>query len=551
MVKHGIAASQGIVIGKVMKIYKPKLEITKNKISDVDNEIEIFRKTVGTVISELHDLRKKTVEDLDEELAKIFDAHIEFADDPELQEQVEEIIKNDYYNSAYALQLVHESFIELFSAMGEGYAKERVADLNDVVQKITSKLLGFSTSALCDISEPVIIVAEDLSPSDTVSLDRDKIIGIVTEKGSKTSHTAILSRSKRIPSVLGVSGIMKILNDGDEIIVDGIDGNVILEPNQTDVTTYREKMVEFEKLNKIWTTFATKKTLSKDLKPFEIAANISGVEDLKSVLEVGAEGIGLFRTEFLYMDKNRFPSENEQFQNYKAVLETVNPHKVLIRTLDIGGDKKLDYLQFEEELNPFLGHRAIRYCLSNKKIFKTQLRALIKASKYGNLHIMFPMIATLEELREAKAVLEECKQELVKENPNTDYDYSIGMMVEIPSAALIADQFAKEVDFVSIGTNDLIQYTFAADRMNSKLSYLYQPLHPSVLRLIKMVVDAAHNERIWVGVCGEMASDSKSIPTLLRIGVDELSMNASSILSIRHLVSEISTDEIKNSEEFL
>lgn len=546
MIKQGIAASQGIAVGKVLKLENPEIKIPSHKITDADKEIAEFREAVKAVISDLQRLREKTAEILDEEHAMIFDAHIEFADDPELHDQVVDFIKTDKYNHAFALQRVHESYIELFSSMGEGYAKERVADLNDVVQKITFKLLGRTAKTLSDISEPVIIVTKDLSPSDAVKLDRNKIIGIVTEHGSKTSHTAIMSRSKQIPCVLGINGIMNNVNTDDKIIVDGIDGIIILEPNQAEIENYHEKMVEFEKLNKILAKFATKQTVSKDGKTFEIAANISSTEELKSVLDVGAEGIGLFRTEFLYMDKNRLPLETEQFQTYKAILESMKPHKVLIRTLDIGGDKKLDYLHMEEEMNPFLGQRAIRYCLANIEIFKTQLRALIKASAFGNLYIMFPMIATIEELLEAKEILETCKQELIKENPNTDYKYKIGMMVEIPSAALSADQFAKEIDFFSIGTNDLIQYTFAADRMNRRLSYLYQPLHPSVLRLIKMVVDATHREGIWVGVCGEMAANSNSAPVLLGLGVDELSMNASSILSIRYLISEISIDEIKN-----
>ncbi len=540
MKKQGIGASQGIVIGKVLQITVPELVINDDLVKDTESEIKKFYNTVSNVISELNELRKKTSEELDEEHAKIFDAHIEFADDPELQEQVEDLIREEHYNSAYALKLAHASLVEIFSSMDDGYAKERVADLDDVVQKITAGLLGFKTDVFSDVKEPVIVVAEDLSPSDAAKLDKEKIIGIVTEKGSKTSHIAIMSRSLRIPSVLGVKGIMESLKDGDEIIIDGTEGIVLLEPSNDDIITYQKKKVELEKLNEIRLTFANKKSVTKDQKHFEIAANIGGVEDLKNALSVGAEGIGLFRTEFLYMNKRQLPTEEEQFHNYKAVLEAMNPQKVVIRTLDIGGDKELDYLQIDKELNPFLGHRAIRYCLSNKNMFKTQLRALVKASQFGNLHIMFPMIATLDELKEAKEVLEECRKELVKENPQTNYEYKVGMMVEIPSAAITADLFAKEVDFFSIGTNDLIQYTFAADRMNEKLSYLYQPLHPAIIRLIEMVVKAAHDKGIWVGVCGEMAADPDALQKLLELGVDELSMSDSSILAIRHLASEIS-----------
>ena len=545
MIVEGIGVSIGISIGRVFKIENAKLEISPNLIENVDDEINKFHRVVKDVIKDLQELRNKTAKEIDESHAKIFDAHIEFADDPELLEQVEDLIKEKKYNSAYALKEVSESFIELFNSMDDEYLKDRVNDFKDVINKITSYLLGYNNSNIKSINKRVIIVANDLSPSDLAQINKENVVGIITGTGSRTSHIAIMSRSLKIPSIIGVKGIINKVKNNDLIIIDGSKGIIVINPSKKEEEIYIKRKIEYEKKEQIKTTFANKKTLTKDKKHIEIAANIGKVSDLEEAVKVGAEGIGLFRTEFLYMNSSDFPSEEDQYQSYKIVLETMKDKKVVIRTLDIGGDKALKYLKFKKELNPSLGNRAIRYSFSNISIFKTQLRALIRASEYGNLHIMFPMIATIEELKKAKRILKECEKELIKENAIIKPEYKVGMMIEIPSAAILADRFAKEVDFFSIGTNDLIQYTFAADRTNESVSYLYQPLNTSMIRLIKYVVESGHKENIWVGVCGEMASCEKSAPILLGLGVDELSMNSSSILTIRHLMSELTYKRLK------
>jgi phosphotransferase system enzyme I (PtsI) len=429
--------------------------------------------------------------------------------------------------------------------MDDTYFKERIADIKDVRKRVLSHLLNIPITDLSNLKEDSIIVAEDLSPSDTASLNLSRTKGFITSVGGRTSHTAIMARSLGIPAVVGVRDIDKKVNDGDLVIMDAISGDVVINPDKLQVKTYQKKIEDLKKLNSKYEPYINAETLSKDGHILEFSANIGSIDDVNQNLSETSDGIGLFRTEFLYMNQDHLPTEEEQYKAYKAVLERMGNKKVIIRTLDIGGDKHLEYLELDEEMNPFLGHRALRLCLSNKDLFKTQLRALLKASVYGNLHIMFPMVATLGELREAKALLEECESELTNENSNFSKDYKIGIMIEIPAAALLADQFAKEVDFFSIGTNDLIQYTFAADRMNQSVSYLYQPYNPSLLRLIKMVIDASHKEGIWTGMCGEMAGDVYALPVLFGLGLDEFSMAASSIKKLRYYLSHLSKEECK------
>ncbi len=541
----GIGASDGIAISKVFKLESVELVITEDKVDSVEQELEKLAKAIKKSVDELQSIREKTAIKLDEEHAMIFDAHIQIANDPEIARQVEDMIKSSMVNSAHAFKTVSEMFAQMFESMDNEYMKERAADVRDVARRVIAHLLGVTLSDPTMINEEVIVVAEDLTPSDTAQLDREFVKGFITNIGGRTSHSAIMARSLEIPAIVGTKNILENVNNGDLVILDGLDGEVIINPSEEEVKEYKQKNLEFLEKVALWSKFVNEKSVTKDGKHVEIAANIGSPDDVDSVLKNGGEGVGLYRTEFLYMNNDNFPTEDEQYVAYKMVLESLKNKKVVIRTLDIGGDKHLDYLPMDEELNPFLGHRALRLCLERVDLFKTQLRALLKASVHGDLHIMFPMVATLNEVRKAKAVLNECKDELQSEGIKYNDDVKVGIMVEIPAVAILADQFAKEVDFFSIGTNDLIQYSFAADRMNQKVSYLYQPYNPSLLRLIKMVIDASHKEGIWTGMCGEMAGDQIAAPILLGLGLDEFSMSATSILQTRYSFSKLSYREMK------
>lgn len=411
--------------------------------------------------------------------------------------------------------------------------QERAADIRDVTKRILSHLLGVKIVNPSTISEEVIIIAEDLTPSDTAQLNRNFVKGFATDIGGRTSHSAIMARSLEIPAVVGTQEATRQIQDGDILIVDGLTGKLHINPTEELIAEYEAEQQKFEAQKAEWAKLVNEKTMTVDGEHVELAANIGTPEDLVGVMNNGGEGIGLYRTEFLYMGRDQLPTEDEQFEAYKKVLEGMEGKPVVVRTLDIGGDKELPYLQLPEEMNPFLGFRAIRLCLEEQEIFRTQLRALLRASIFGNLKIMFPMIATLDEFRQAKAMLAEEKEALVSAGEKVSEDIEVGIMVEIPSTAIQAELFAKEVDFFSIGTNDLIQYTMAADRMNERVSYLYQPYNPAILRLVKMVIDASHREGKWTGMCGEMAGDELAIPLLLGMGLDEFSMSATSILQAR------------------
>lgn len=547
---HGIAASEGIAIAKAFVMEQTKIDYEKKSIDDPKAEIKKFDEAVAQSEKELKEIRDKTAKTMDEEHAMIFDAHIEMVRDPEIDSQVKQKIEEEKVNAVYALYQVTESFAEMFASMDDEYMKERAADVRDVRTRIASHILGVDMSDPTLIDEKVIVIAHDLTPSDTAQLNKEFVLGFVTNVGGRTSHSAIMARSLEIPAVLGTKNVVSKVNDGDKIIIDGVHGTVVVNPTDQQVKEYEVMKKNYADVKKRLMDFKDQKTLTKDDHQVELAGNIGTVEDVKGVLEHGGEGIGLYRTEFLYMNSNDFPTEEEQFKAYKDVLEKMDDQKVIIRTLDIGGDKELSYLDLPEEMNPFLGHRALRLCLEETELFKTQLRALLRASAYGNLHIMFPMVATLGELREAKKLVEEVKKELL-DNDTKLGDYKIGIMVEIPSVALLADLFAKEVDFFSIGTNDLIQYTFAADRMNEKVSYLYQPYNPSLLRLIKKVIDASHEANIWTGMCGEMAGDQVASLILLGLGLDEFSMSPTSILAIRELFSKVNYKDMKELAEKL
>lgn len=542
---HGIGVSDGISIGRVFKYNQVELVITKETISDVKKEINLLNDSISTSIDELKKLGEKTAETMDKETAAIFDAHIEILKDPELSKAAAKKIEDEHVNADFAFKSISDNFVEIFEAMDNEYFRERALDIKDVTKRVLMHIQGIERVSLSAIDKEVIVVAKDLTPSDTAQLNKELVKGFITDIGGFTSHTAIMARILEIPAVVGTKTAFEELNDGDIVVLDGSSGNVVSSPTDAELLGYKTMIKRQEKQRAIWATFKDKESVTKDGKHVELCANIGSPEDMDGVNQNGAEGVGLFRTEFLYMGRSDFPNEEEQLKAYKNVLESMGNKPVVVRTLDIGGDKKLDYLKLDEELNPFLGNRALRLCMNEPELFNTQLRALLRSSVFGNLHIMFPMVATIDEFRDAKKLLKEVDAQLRAEGKEISDTYKIGIMVEIPSAAISADVFAKEVDFFSIGSNDLIQYTFAADRMNEKVSYLYQTCNPSLLRLISMVIEAAHKEGKWVGMCGEMAGEMRAIPLLLGLGLDEFSMCASGVLRARHLLSEIDYEQAK------
>jgi phosphoenolpyruvate-protein phosphotransferase (PTS system enzyme I) len=546
---NGIAASNGIAIAKAYKLVEPDLTFENRTIEDTDLEVDRFRAAIGKSKVELEAIRDKANVELGADKAAIFEAHLLVLGDPELNGPIEDKIKSEKVNAEAALKETADMFVMMFEQMDNEYMKERAADIRDVTKRVLAHLLGVHLVNPSMIAEEVIIVAEDLTPSDTAQLNRQFVLGFTTDIGGRTSHSAIMARSMEIPAVVGTKTATKDITNGDLVIVDGLKGEVHINPTPELVEEYRKVHQEYEVQKAEWAKLVNEKTVSTDNHHVELAANIGTPNDLKGVIENGGEGVGLYRTEFLYMGRDQLPTEQEQFEAYKAVLEGMAGKPVVVRTLDIGGDKELPYLHLPKELNPFLGFRAIRLCLEEQGIFRTQLRALLRASTYGNLKIMFPMIATLDEFRAAKAMLEEEKDKLISEGVSVAEHIELGIMVEIPSTAILADQFAKEVDFFSIGTNDLIQYTMAADRMNERVSYLYQPYSPSILRLVKMVIDAAHAEGKWAGMCGEMAGDETAIPLLLGLGLDEFSMSATSILKARSQIKNLSKADMESLAE--
>lgn len=539
----GIAASSGIAIAKVYKLEQPKVEIVKKEAISAD-EVQKFNHALEKTKKEIKDIKARAAERLSAEELAVFDAHLMMASDPELASQIISTIENEKVNAEYAADQVSSMMITMFESMDNDYFRERAADVKDVTFRLKCNLLGLRIPDLSAIDEDSIIVAYDLTPSDTAQLNQFAK-GFATAIGGRTSHSAIMARSLEVPAVVGCSGILEATNDGDLVILDAVEGNVIVNPDSDTIAEYELKAKQFAEEKEALKALLNAKSISVDGHEVELAGNIGGVKDVEGVLNNGGEGVGLFRTEFLYMNSDHFPTEEEQFIAYKEVLEGMGGRKVVVRTLDIGGDKKLSYFQFPEEMNPFLGYRAVRLCLDRTDIFRTQLRALIRASVYGRLCIMFPMIATINEFRDAKAIFEEEKANLIAEGVKVADNIEVGMMVEIPAAAVNADNFAKEADFFSIGTNDLIQYSMAADRMSEHVSYLYQPYNPSILRLVKMTIDGAHKEGKWAGMCGEMAGEPYAVPLLLGMGLDEFSMSATSILKARKMVNSLNKAEME------
>ncbi|EZR36433.1 TPA: phosphoenolpyruvate--protein phosphotransferase [Staphylococcus aureus] len=541
----GIAASDGVAIAKAYLLVEPDLTFDKNeKVTDVEGEVAKFNNAIEASKVELTKIRNNAEVQLGADKAAIFDAHLLVLDDPELIQPIQDKIKNENANAASALIDVTTQFVTIFESMDNEYMKERAADIRDVSKRVLSHILGVELPNPSMIDESVVIVGNDLTPSDTAQLNKEFVQGFATNIGGRTSHSAIMSRSLEIPAIVGTKSITQEVKQGDMIIVDGLNGDVIVNPTEDELIAYQDKRERYFADKKELQKLRDADTVTVDGVHAELAANIGTPNDLPGVIENGAQGIGLYRTEFLYMGRDQMPTEEEQFEAYKEVLEAMDGKRVVVRTLDIGGDKELSYLNLPEEMNPFLGYRAIRLCLAQQDIFRPQLRALLRASVYGKLNIMFPMVATINEFREAKAILLEEKENLKNEGHDISDDIELGIMVEIPATAALADVFAKEVDFFSIGTNDLIQYTLAADRMSERVSYLYQPYNPSILRLVKQVIEASHKEGKWTGMCGEMAGDETAIPLLLGLGLDEFSMSATSILKARRQINGLSKNEM-------
>ncbi|MCE3379439.1 phosphoenolpyruvate--protein phosphotransferase [Staphylococcus aureus] len=541
----GIAASDGVAIAKAYLLVEPDLTFDKNeKVTDVEGEVAKFNSAIEASKVELTKIRNNAEVQLGADKAAIFDAHLLVLDDPELIQPIQDKIKNENANAATALTDVTTQFVTIFESMDNEYMKERAADIRDVSKRVLSHILGVELPNPSMIDESVVIVGNDLTPSDTAQLNKEFVQGFATNIGGRTSHSAIMSRSLEIPAIVGTKSITQEVKQGDMIIVDGLNGDVIVNPTEDELIAYQDKRERYFADKKELQKLRDADTVTVDGVHAELAANIGTPNDLPGVIENGAQGIGLYRTEFLYMGRDQMPTEEEQFEAYKEILEAMGGKRVVVRTLDIGGDKELSYLNLPEEMNPFLGYRAIRLCLAQQDIFRPQLRALLRASVYGKLNIMFPMVATINEFREAKAILLEEKENLKNEGHDISDDIELGIMVEIPATAALADVFAKEVDFFSIGTNDLIQYTLAADRMSERVSYLYQPYNPSILRLVKQVIEASHKEGKWTGMCGEMAGDETAIPLLLGLGLDEFSMSATSILKARRQINGLSKNEM-------
>ncbi|MDO9463992.1 MAG: phosphoenolpyruvate--protein phosphotransferase [bacterium] len=544
---NGIPVSPGIVIGKVLLLDSRISAVPKYKINKdgIVKEIIRFTRALSKAKRELTEIQRKFVDKVGETHAAIFDAHLLILEDSSLIEKTIEQVRNEQFNVEFVFSQVLEKVIKKFSGINDEYMGERVADINDVGRRVLKNLLAKKHVDLSNLKERVVLVSHDLSPSDTAQMNKNKVIGFATEIGGRTSHTAIMARTLEIPAVVGVENITQKVITGDTIIIDGVKGIVIVNPSPFILEKYLKKRAEIKSLERKLSRLRYVRADTLDGQKILLAANIESRNEVHSIITHGANGIGLYRTEFLYLKRNTMPSEEEQFNAYRYVAQKINPQNVVIRTLDLGGDKFISELGMPKEMNPLLGLRAIRFCLKRPDIFKPQLRAILRASHYGNVSMMFPMISGLSELREAKVLVEGVKKELDRENLPYDRNIKVGVMIEVPSAALIADILAKEADFFSIGTNDLIQYSFALDRVNEKISYLYRPNHPAVYRLIKMIIDAANKADIPVTICGEMAGVPASVLALLGLGLFRFSMASVIIPEIKKLIRHVNTNDAK------
>ncbi|HQO06228.1 MAG TPA: phosphoenolpyruvate--protein phosphotransferase [Fervidobacterium sp.] len=537
MTLKGSPASEGIGLGRAIVIRESDSEISNTQVTDINTELNRFLAAVERAKEEIKEIKETAQRNLGEKNAMIFDAHLLILEDPELLNMVKENISKGM-NAESALDESAKFFETILSSLEDEYMRERANDIRDVTSRVIKILSHKEEIDLKNIPSCSIVVARELTPSQTAQMNKQNVRGFVTEKGGKTSHTAIIARTYEIPAVVGIDDITSAVRDGDFLIIDGNDGTVYVNPDESLIKEYEKRLEEEKRKKEELRKFLQMEARTQDGRRTKLVANIAHVDETDIALKNGAEGVGLFRTEFLFMDRTEPPSEEEQFQAYKTVLEKMGEKPVIIRTLDIGGDKSIPYLNIPKEENPFLGCRAIRLCLAQQDLFKVQLRARLRASVYGNLKIMFPMISCIDEIIQTKEIMKEVKTELDKEGIKYSEDFEIGIMVETPSAAIISDMLAEEVDFFSIGSNDLIQYTLVIDRTNDKVSYLYNPLHPAVLRLIKLTVDNAHKKGIEVGVCGEIASDLNMVPILIGLGVDELSVSPSKVLNVKKRYSK-------------
>lgn len=543
---RGTSASAGIGIGKAVVVEETDLKIKKETIADPEAEKVRFQAAVKKAIEETEVLAKDLATRVGPKEAEILNGHLLLFSDMFLMGEIENIIAGESVNSEYAIENVCNTYADTFASMGDELMQQRATDMRDIKTRMQKILMGVSSVDIAALPEGSVIVAKDLTPSMTAGIDPAKVTGIVTELGGKTSHSAILARALEIPAVVALEGVLNKVTEGEDIVIDGSEGIVIINPQKAVKEEYAAKREAFIKEKKELEEYIGKPTVTKDGVHIELVANIGKPADVEKVLQYDGEGVGLFRTEFLFMDRNSMPTEAEQYEAYRKVASAMNGKPVIIRTLDIGGDKEIPYMGLEKDENPFLGYRAIRFCLDRKEdVYKPQLRALLMASAFGNIRIMVPMVTCLEEYREAKALVEELKKELDAKGISYKKDIQVGIMVETAAASLMADVFAKEVDFFSIGTNDLTQYTMAVDRGNDKVSYLYSPLNPAVLRSIRHVIECGRKEGIMVGMCGEAASDPMLIPLLLAFGLNEFSMSASAILNARKLITGYSTRELQ------
>lgn len=543
----GIPASPGIVFGKALVLKEEKIVLDTQKIkeSQIDAEIVRFYEGRSAAVEQLNSIKDRAYASLGEEKAAIFEGHLMILEDEELEEEILDYLRSNKVNAAVAANVIIDQQVAMLSEIDDEYLKERAGDIRDIGNRLIKNILGMHIVDLGEINEEAILVAYDLTPSETAQLNLDKVLGFVTDIGGRTSHTSIMARSLELPAIVGTNNVTELVNTGDFLILDALNNAVYVNPSQDEIQRLKtlqaklaEEKAELAKLKDL-------PALTLDGHRVDVVANIGTIRDVEGAERNGAEGVGLYRTEFLFMDRDQLPTEEEQFIAYKEVVEAMNGNLVILRTMDIGGDKELPYLNLPKEMNPFLGWRAIRIALDRREILNAQLRAVLRASAYGRLAVMFPMIISVEEIRELKSVIEELKVELRNEGKDFDENIQIGVMVETPSAAVNAKFLAKEVDFFSIGTNDLTQYTLAVDRGNELISHLYNPMSPSVLSLIKQVIDASHAEGKWTGMCGELAGDENATILLLGMGLDEFSMSAISVPRIKKLIRNVNYQDAK------
>ena len=551
MILRGIPASPGIAIGKAFLFDTRRFMVSAKKIKRgaIPKEIARFEEALIKTRAEILDIQKKITKEMGSHHAEIFNAHLLVLEDRMLIEEVIDGLRKEHKCVEHIFARVLDKYINVFAKMNDEYLKERISDIDDVGKRVLKNLLGTKEKTLSELKQKVIVVAYDLSPSDTATMHKKNVMGFITDIGGRTSHTAIMAKSLEIPAAVGLEKATARIKAGDMLIVDGTSGIIIVNPDKAVLRKYHARQNQFIKFEKTLTNLRTEPARTIDGHVVELSANIELPEEIDSVIAHGAQGVGLYRTEFLYMNRRDLPTEDEQFVAYKKVVAKFPADPVVVRTLDLGGDKFLSQLEVPHEMNPFLGWRAIRFCLAKPEIFKAQLRAILRASAFGNIKVMFPMISGVGELKQAVAVLNQAKKELRAKKIKFNDCIEVGAMIEIPSAALTCDLLAKEVDFFSIGTNDLIQYSLAVDRVNEKIAYLYKPTHPAVLRLIKNIIDSGHKEKIWVGMCGEMAGEPGFGLILLGLGLDEFSMSPAAVPEIKYAIRNVNFSDAKKVAE--